>query len=218
MPVAIVLENVPAFGSSLAGELWFSHLRRIGYDVITTILKPNEDWGEIEDRRRWLMVGTLDRRFSLQVPGDPCRTPLASYLDAPDPMRDKADAERIARTADGLRAHNARHQAAGLGFAFTLVDSSATRLPTVPKSYHKINTGPFVQTEFGPRLLRQEELECIHGCALRTRHYATAIQILGQGVLTGLFRQVFDQLAAHLLQAPPPSDGSPNGAKFLPST
>jgi DNA (cytosine-5)-methyltransferase 1 len=59
MPAAVVFENVPSFGTSLAGELLASHLRRIGYHVTVEILRPNEDWGELEDRHRWLLVGTL---------------------------------------------------------------------------------------------------------------------------------------------------------------
>ena len=71
----------------------------------------------------------------------------------------------------------------------------------IPKSYHKINTGPFVRTPFGLRLLRQAGSERIHGCTLLTRHYASAVQMLGQGVLTRVFRAVFDQLADHLAGA-----------------
>src|ERR1039458_6515088 len=73
MPAAVVFENVPSFGTSLAGELLASHLRRIGYHVTVAILRPNADWGEIEDRKRWLLVGTLDRPFILQIPRQPCR-------------------------------------------------------------------------------------------------------------------------------------------------
>lgn len=190
---------MPSFGTSLAGELLVTHLKRIGYHVSVTLLRPNDEWGEIEDRRRWLMVGTLERPFSIRVPGEPCVTPVSAFLDPPNPAKDRADARRIARTIEGLRAHNARHQAAGHGFAFTVVDGNELRLPTVPKSYHKINTGPFVQTPYGPRLLRQSEIERIHGCELRTQHYATSVQMLGQGVQTRVFRRVFDQLGEHLL-------------------
>jgi site-specific DNA-cytosine methylase len=199
MPAAVVFENVPAFGSSLAGELVVSHLRRLGYHVSVEILRPNEDWGELEDRPRWLLVGTLARPFALQVPRERCSTPAAALLDPPDPAQDRADAERIARTIAGLRAHNARHRAAGHGFAFTEISGNDTCVATVAKSYHKISAGPFVQTPFGLRLLRQAELERIHGHTVFTRHYATAVQILGQGVQTRVFRSVFRQLAEHLV-------------------
>ena len=203
MPAAVVFENVPSFGTSLAGKLLVSHLSRIGYHVTVTFLRPNDEWGEIEDRQRWLMVGTLNEPFAVRVPAQRCVTPVSAFLDPPDADQDSADARRIASTIEGLRAHNARHQAAGHGFAFTTIDGSETRLPTVPKSYHKINTGPFVQTPFGPRLLRQAEIERIHGCEMRTQHYATAVQMLGQGVLTRVFRCVFDQLGDHLAETQP---------------
>jgi site-specific DNA-cytosine methylase len=64
MPAAVVFENVPAFANSLAGELLVTHLERIGYHVFTTILRPNEEWNELEDRKRWLLVATLDRPFT----------------------------------------------------------------------------------------------------------------------------------------------------------
>jgi DNA (cytosine-5)-methyltransferase 1 len=198
MPAVVVLENVPGFASSLAGELVVASLKRLGYHVSATILQPNSEWGEIEDRKRWLLVATLDRPFSLSSPASACVTPLSAYLDAPDEVRDQNDVKRIARTIEGLRAHNARHQEFGHGFSFNVVYPDATRIPTIPKSYHKINTGPFVQTDAGPRLLRQIEIERIHGVQLRTRHYSTASQILGQGVQTGLFRKMFAQLANHL--------------------
>ena len=200
MPAAVVLENVPGFGTSLAGQLVVQHLQRLGYEVAVEVLKPHAELGQIEDRQRWLLVATLNRPFVLHVPGEPCRVSLDTFLDAPDESRDRADAERIARTVAGLRAHQDRHAAQGHGFGFSVVDGSTTRLPVIPKSYHKINTGPFVATPFGPRLLRQGEIERIHGVAVGTRHYATAVQIMGQGVQTPVFREIFRQLAAHFLQ------------------
>ena len=200
MPAAVVLENVPGFGTSLAGSLVTSHLERLGYHVFTTILKPNSEWQEVEDRQRWLLVATLNRPFQLLPPGTACITPVAAHLDAPHPDNDRADAERIAKTIEGLRLHNARHQAAGHGFAFSVIGGTETQIPVIPKSYHKINTGPFVQTPFGLRLLRQSEIERIHGCSLETRHYSTAVQILGQGVLTRMFSAIFTQLASEMLR------------------
>jgi DNA (cytosine-5)-methyltransferase 1 len=199
MPAAVVFENVPAFGSSLAGELLGSHLQRLGYHVAIETLRPNEEWGELEDRQRWLLVGTLAKPFTLQVPGERCSTPASVMLDAPNPAQDRGDAERIAKTIAGLRAHNARHRAAGHGFAFTEIAGDDQRIPTLAKSYHKINTGPFVRTPFGPRLLRQAEIERLHGHRLLTQHYATAVQMSGQGVQARVFRSVFQQLADHLV-------------------
>ncbi len=199
MPAAVLFENVPAFASSLAGELFATHLERLGYQISTTILQPNSEWNEVEDRKRWVLAGTLAKPFRITPPGLSCKSPVSAFLDPPDEARDRTDAARIARTIEGLRAHQERHRVLGHGFGFTVVDGTETRLPTLPKSYHKINTGPFVQTRYGPRLLRQSEIERIHGCELGTRHYATAVQMLGQGVQTRIFREIFCQLGDHLV-------------------
>jgi DNA (cytosine-5)-methyltransferase 1 len=198
MPAAIVFENVPSFGTSLAGQLLTTHLERLGYHVFTTVLKPNEEWNEIEDRKRWLLVATLERPFNLRVPGIPNTTPVSTFLDPPDPIRDEADARRIERTIEGLRAHNARHAALGHAFSFTILDGSETLLPVIPKSYHKINTGPFVQTRYGLRLLRLPELERIRSHQVGTEDYGTGVEIIGQGVLTRCFRPLFSQLESAL--------------------
>ena len=79
---------------------------------------------------------------------------------------------------------------------------SETRLPVIPKSYHKINSGPFVQTPHGLRLLRMPEIERIHGHHLGTEDYATGVEMLGQGVQSGLFRTIFRQLGVQVLGAP----------------
>lgn len=212
MPAAVVLENVPQFGTSLAGELTVSTLQRLGYEVAVNVLKPNLEWGEIEDRQRWVLVATLNRPFVLRTPGIPCQSPVAEFLDAPNPSSDRADAERIAVTLRGLRLHADRHRALGHGFGFTVLTGTETRIPVIPKSYAKINTGPFVETPFGPRLLRQAELERIRGCTVATRHYATAAEILGQGVQTRVFREVLRQLAEHLTKDAVSSEPSGEGA------
>ncbi len=194
MPAAIVFENVPSFGTSLAGQLVITHLERLGYHVFTTILKPNEEWNEIEDRKRWLLVATLDRPFILRVPGIPNTTPVSVFLDAPDLEADAEDVRRIERTIEGLRAHNERHRALGHGFGFTVLEGSETRIPVIPKSYHKINSGPFLQTPYGPRLLRLSEISRIRGHAPFLEDFAIGVEILGQGVQTLSFRIIMDQV------------------------
>lgn len=52
MTGAIVFENVPCFGTSLAGQLIVTRLERLGCQVFTTTLKSNAEWGEIKDRQR----------------------------------------------------------------------------------------------------------------------------------------------------------------------
>ena len=66
------------------------------------------------------------------------------------------------------------------------------------RTYHKINTGPFVETQYGLRLLHKAEVERLMGCEIDCVHYATAIEILGQGVQTRIFREILRQLGVFL--------------------
>ncbi len=198
MPAAIVFENVPSFGTSLAGQLIVTHLERLGYHVFTTVLKPNAEWNEIEDRQRWLLVATLDHPFELKVPGIPNTTPVSAFLDPLDPERDASDARRIAVTIAGLRRHAERHRELGHGFGFTVLNGSEMRIPVITKSYHKINSGPFVQTPFGPRLLRLVELERIRELPLTTSDSSIGAELIGQGVQPTVFKELFHQLSATL--------------------
>jgi DNA (cytosine-5)-methyltransferase 1 len=201
LPLACVFENVPSFGSSLAGQTLTNHLRQLGYDVTQTILDPHKAWEEPQDRRRWLMVATLTSGFAIKPPDKPFNRDLSDILDPPS-ERDRAEAERIAGSIAALRRHRERHRAMGHGFGFTTIGMRSLRVPTIVRSYHKINVGPFVETPFGPRLLRKHEIEKLMGVEINCPHYATAVEILGQGVQTRVFREVLSQLASFLRRSP----------------
>ncbi|MBA3353740.1 MAG: DNA cytosine methyltransferase [Blastocatellia bacterium] len=200
LPLACVFENVPSFGSSLAGQTLAHHLGQLGYDVTQTILDPHKAWAEPQDRRRWLMMATLIPGFKLEAPNKPFAGDLSDILD-PASDRDRKEAERIAGSIAALWRHRERHRALGHGFGFTTINPQSSRVPTIVRSYHKINVGPFVETPFGPRLLRKHEVEKLMGCKIACAHYATAIEILGQGVQTRVFSEVLTQLAAFLSRA-----------------
>jgi DNA (cytosine-5)-methyltransferase 1 len=197
LPLACVFENVPSFRTSLAGQTLTHHLRQLGYFIYETVLDPHKEWNEPQDRRRWLMIATLQPGFCLQAPMVPFAGDISAFVDPPC-AQDCPDAERIAGSIAALVRHRERHRALGHGFGFSTVTQASSRVPTVVRSYHKINVGPFVETVFGPRLLRQHEVERLMGCAIDCEHYATAIEILGQGVQTRVFRNVISQLSAFL--------------------
>jgi DNA (cytosine-5)-methyltransferase 1 len=197
LPVACVFENVPSFSTALAGQTLSHHLRQLGYNVTETILDPHREWNEPQDRRRWVMVATLTPGFSIESPQKPFTSDLHDILDPPS-ERDEEDAARIAGSIAALKKHRERHRALGHGFGFSIIDANSERVPTIVRSYHKINVGPFVDTQYGPRLLRKHEVEKIMGCSIDCAHYATAIEILGQGVQTRVFAEVLSQLAAFL--------------------
>ena len=199
MPLAVVVENVPAFGSSYACAVLTESLRRMGYHVSETTVEPHAEWGEIQDRRRYVMVATLDAPFTVVAPMTPCTATAGDFLDPEDHELDAADAQRIANTIRGLDEKKVRDVAAGKGFGYTVIDRYSPKVPTICRSYHKINTGPFVETMYGLRMLRQGEMERMFGCEAGTDHYATAVEILGQGTQTNIFAKILGDLANHLV-------------------
>ncbi len=200
LPLACLFENVPAFANSLAGRSLVHHLRHLGYHIDEAILDPFNEWNEPQDRKRWVMTAMLKPGFRLQPPGIAYHGIAADFLDAGDEC-DASDAARIAGSITALRRHHLRHAKLGHGFGFKTINRDSVKIPTLVRSYHKINTGPFVETPHGPRLLRKHEAEQIMGCEVHCDHYATAIEILGQGVQTRVFKKVLSQIGRFL--APP---------------
>lgn len=199
MPAFCAFENVPLFGTSLAGRTMIANLRRLGYHVAEHVIDANARWGEPTARNRWVCVATLRPGFEIAAPGVQFAGKVGDYFDAPNAEQDRADAERIAVTVAGLRTHNARHAAKGNGFAMQILTGAESSAPVICKSYHKINSsGFFIATPWGPRMVRKSELERLQGQRIACEHYATAVQMMGQGVLTRVFAQIFRQLGEFL--------------------
>ena len=199
MPLAVAIENVPSFGTSLAGMTMVANLKRLGYAVVENMLEPNTAWNEPTTRNRWVCIATLKPGFRLTIPNTPFTGRVGDFFDAPDAVRDQADVARIATTIEGLRRHNERHAAQGHGFAMKVLTGDETAAPTLCKSYHKCNSsGFFVESGRGPRMLRRDEIARLQGQTILTEHYATAVQMMGQGVLTRVFREIFRQLGDFL--------------------
>jgi hypothetical protein len=47
-------------------------------------------------------------------------------------------------------------------------------------------------------MLRKAEIERLHGARITSPHYASAVQMLGQGVCSRVFAEIFRQLAGFL--------------------
>ena len=197
LPAACLFENVPAFAKSLACLSLIDHLQKLGYSVCELVINPLTEWNEPQDRRRWIAVATLKPGFQIVSPNTPFEGDIAEYLD-PSSESDRTEVERITKSIESLRKHNERHAKLGHGFGFTTINHNSRRVPTIVRSYHKINTGPFVETPYGLRLLHKAEVERLIGCRIDCDHYATAIEILGQGVQTRIFQKILAQLADSL--------------------
>jgi len=194
LPLACIFENVPAFGNSLACMSLSQHLLKIGYFLTEFTIDPLNEWNEPQDRKRWIMAATLKPGFQIHPPQIPFTGTIGKFRDAPADS-DRLEVERIVKSIEALRRHNQRHAKLGHGFGFTIINRESVRVPTIVRSYHKINTGPFVETDYGLRLLHKGEVERLMGCTVNCDHYATAIEILGQGVQTRVFREILRQLA-----------------------
>jgi site-specific DNA-cytosine methylase len=197
LPAACIFENVPAFANSLACLSLVHHLKKMGYTVFESIVDPLNEWNEPQDRRRWIAVATLKPGFQIVPPLVPFDSTIDGILDGLSEA-DQADAQRIAGSIKALVRHRERHVKLGHGFGFTTINRGSRRVPTIVRSYHNINTGPFVETEHGLRLLRKAEVERLMGCEVDCDHYATAIEILGQGVQTRVFENILKQVAGFL--------------------
>ena len=200
MPLGIVLEQVPDFLRSVAGQLVIDGLRRLGYHVTSFVIEPHAQWGEISDRRRLAILANLRAPFSISPPMKAFTGSLDQYLDRPDPERDKADADFIQVRVQAMKAHAEKHRAKDRTSNFGLVfcDRSSSRIGTIKKTYSNVNYGPLLNTDQGPRLLRKEELERIMQCRVDTPSSIWASQIIGQGVQGGPWKEIIHQFGSHL--------------------
>jgi len=199
MPRAVVLENVPSFGNSHAGMLVRNFLTNLGYFVHECVFDSHRDFGDIQARKRWCLVATLHPGFAI-APVCSDNLPLAGdFLDAPDPDRDGADADRIEKTIQCLDKRIERHREKGNGFGYSVIDHESSSIPTLTKSMHKINQGPFVRCPDGRlRMLRKHELERIAGHQVASDSFTLTCQIIGQGVSVKAFSHIFRQLGDFL--------------------
>lgn len=197
MPKAVVLENVANYANSLAGALIRTHLKKLGYHIHEQIIKPYSEWGDIQDRKRWCLIATLKKGFEIKIPNIENNTLLSEYLDSPS-IQDKTDVERIQNTISGLKKHFIKQKEKGNGFSMVTLNGTEIKIPTITKSYHKINQGPFIETKFGLRMLRKHELEKIFNHTVPTQTYSTSVQILGQGISIKPFTEIFKQLNSFL--------------------
>ena len=84
------------------------------------------------------------------------------------------------------------------GFGFTVLNGTETRIPVIPQSYHKINSGPFVRTPYVPHLLRPMELDRLRAFPLTTLDFQTGGESIGQGVQPRVVKGMLHQIGAAL--------------------
>jgi hypothetical protein len=139
--------------------------------------------------------------ISRSNPHTPFTGTLAQFLDPLDPARDAEDVARIAKTVAYYKANAIKQKAKGNNFHVQVVTHASTWCPTLTKSMCFIKP-PFVETPSGLRRIRRAEAERLQGMSVPTSSDNLAWEIIGQGVLPGVFKKVALQAAGFMDRAP----------------
>jgi DNA (cytosine-5)-methyltransferase 1 len=203
-PVAVVLENVPAYQSSASMWILRHSLRDLGYDVHETIMDAGE-FNELEHRKRLCMVAVtkgMQFDFSELEKPEPSVRKLAEVLD------DVAEDDPCWSGFDYLKRHQERHAEKGNGFRMQVFSPEDDHISTITKGYGKIrSTDPKIAHPTNPDLMRQltpvEHARCkgipdslIEGMTKTVSHEG-----LGQSICYGPFKAL-GRLLADALRKP----------------
>jgi DNA (cytosine-5)-methyltransferase 1 len=200
-PWTVVVEEVEGFLNSGAFFILRGALERMGYTVDAKVL-DSADFGELAGRRRAVVVATSDE--AVEWPEAPAETPernLGEVLVPAEELPESAWFDRSSKT--WLFDHWDRQAAKGNKFRGKVLTPETTRLPCVSKGYWKQQgDGAVVAHPTRPetyRWLTVDEVAQVHGLPsgyLGSLPKTTAGEVLGQGVIVGLFEKVISAAAA----------------------
>jgi DNA (cytosine-5)-methyltransferase 1 len=213
-PHTVVIEEVPAYLESGAGEILKRSLTRMGYTVDGRIF-DSADYGMLTSRKRAVIVATTFPEVRWPAPMERNRTLGEILIDV-----DSEEAEWFDRdTKAWLYNHWENQTAKGNGFAPPVLNADSTSVGCIKKRYFaQQGDNPVVGHPTIPgrnRWLTLGEVKALMG--LPADYYlgeakTTAGEIMGQGVAVGLFggilRSVFgrpeERPVAPVLEMPAP--------------
>jgi len=148
-PAVFLLENVPEYQTCASAQIIRQQARDMGY-VTQEVVLDAQDFGSLERRVRWFMVGAT-RGIDVNLHDlAPAVRPVRTVAD----ILDKHDNHHWGEFAY-LKDKAVRDKAAGKGFQMQIVSPSDTKVPTLRKGYHKGgSTDPLLQHPTNPNLLR----------------------------------------------------------------
>lgn len=151
-PAVVVLENVVGYSTSASAQILRQHLRDSGYVVQETILGA-KDFGSLENRIRWFMVGAT---AGIDIDLQDLQPKLLEVRKLGDLLEDIGPDAPDWRTFDYLKTKAVRDQEKGNSFTMQIVTPESTSCPTIRKGYHKGgSTDPLLAHPTNPDLLRQ---------------------------------------------------------------
>lgn len=201
MPDLVVCENVPPYATSFSAQMIRSHLERLGYVITEKVVNPYTDFETATERKRWIMVASRMGRFHWNYTPRAFTGTIESLLD-PVSSADAADEFTIEQVAAHTK-YLDRKAAEGCGFSRRILDRTFTKVPTICKSYGKVQpSATFLQSGQTYRMLRPSEVARIHGFGPKFIEVidqlpkTTAYEVLGQGVVAAPFHSLGDSIGA----------------------
>ncbi len=202
-PGIFVIENVVEYSDTASAQIIRQQARDMGYTTHETVLDAS-DFGSMEKRVRWFMVGATQGVAIDLEHLSPAVRPVRTVADILDGRSDHHWG-----TFQYLKDKAVRDKEAGKGFAMQIVGPDATRVPTLRKGYHKGgSTDPLLQHPTDPTLLRLfsgdeharikgVDPKLVDGLSNTDKHI-----LLGQGVcpgpVTALLKRVGECLKSSL--------------------
>ena len=222
-PAICVFECVPNYFHTASAAILRTQLKDLGYTTHECVLNGKE-WGALENRNRWCMIGVTDGiQFDLSQlmpPRGPERT-LGDVLDA------VPDSDPRWSPMQGLKDKAVRDAEAGKGFKMQIVTEESDQVGTIGKGYMKRrSTEPMVQNANNPdmlRLLTPSEHARVKGIPehlIDGLSDTLAHEVLGQSVIhpafVGVGQHVGEALMQHVGKAPARRAAAPAAPPVAP--
>lgn len=204
-PHTVVVEEVPGYLESGAGEILQRSLERMGYTVDARVFN-SADYGMLTSRKRAVIVATTFPEVRWPVPIERTRVLGDMLIDA-----ESAEAEWFDRESKGwLYRHWENQTAKGNGFAPPVLGRESTSVGCIKKRYFaQQGDNPVVGHPIDPtkhRWLTLKEVKNLMG--LPSEYYlgearTKAGEIMGQGVAVEFFATLIKAVFGRLEQPAP---------------
>lgn len=191
-PAVVVVENVPGFLTSAAGQIMCLQLRRMGYHVESEVLDAPA-FGGLTTRRRAFIVASVFPGFRFPSPTGGNTTPVFEIIN--DLIPNLRDVSATSSLQKGIAGGRAR-----------LINSTSTTSPTILKSQPRLcKDSVFVKTDDGrylfvdgPTSKRLMGLESVNTELVTTEIEA---EIIGQSVEGPMHAALMRQVREHIMVA-----------------
>lgn len=199
-PAVVVLENVPPYATSASAAIIRTMLGDLGYDLHEVELNAAE-WNMLEHRKRWCLIAVTK---GMNLDTTTLERPAPHSVRFGDIMDDVPLDASTWGSIGYLWAKEERDKAAGKGFAPTVVDAGAEKVPTLNKTLHKRqSTGTFIahpddaalpmaQRRYRiPTVAEHARCKGVPEALVEGTTQTFGHEILGQAVTLPAFRAVF---------------------------